>query len=172
MADLNNLRKKIDDIDHKILELLNNRAKTALIIGKAKQTKQLNIHSPEREREILNRLRETNPGPFPNDVLKLIYEEILSASLALQQPLKVAYLGPSATFTHLAARRQFGSSTKYMPESTIKAVFEAVFRGKSQYGVVPDARNITQSPVKNREEKGHQKNLFSSPGKGPVQRLA
>ena len=146
MSDLKKLRVKIDDIDHKILDLLNKRAEIALDVGKAKQTKNLSIHSPEREKEILNRLKKTNPGPFPTDALKLIYEEILSASLSLQQPLKVAYLGPSATFTHLAARRQFGSSTEYLPESTIKAVFEAVYRGRSQYGVVP-VENSTEGVV-------------------------
>lgn len=137
MSDLNDLRKKIDEIDLRILELLNKRAEIAIAIGKAKQNKNLNIHSPEREREILQRLTESNPGPFPNNVLKLLYEEILSASLSLQQPLTVAYLGPSATFTHLAASKKFGSSAEYLPESTIREVFEAVTRGKAQYGVVP-----------------------------------
>jgi len=137
MSDLNDLRKKIDEIDLRILELLNKRAKIAIDIGKAKQNRNLGIHSPEREREVLQRLMGKNPGPFPNNVLRLLYEEILSASLSLQQPLKVAYLGPSATFTHLAASRKFGSSAEYLPESTIREVFEAVTRGKAQYGVVP-----------------------------------
>lgn len=137
MSELNDLRKKIDEIDHRIVELLNDRAEIAIEIGKAKQSRNLSIHSPEREQEILNRLAKENPGPFPNKVIRLIYEEILSASLSLQQPLKVAYLGPSATFTHLAASRKFGSSADYVPESTIKSVFEAVMRGKAQYGVVP-----------------------------------
>lgn len=137
MSELDELRKKIDEIDFRILELLNKRAEIAIDIGKAKQNKKLSIHSPEREREILKRLAELNPGPFPDNVLKLLYEEILSASLSLQQPLKVAYLGPSATFTHLAASRKFGSSTEYLPESTIREVFESVTRGKAQYGVVP-----------------------------------
>jgi len=146
MSDLKKLRKKIDDIDLRILELLNKRAEIAIEIGRAKQDRKLNIYSPEREKEILRRLTEINPGPFPNNVLKLIYEEILSASLSLQQPLKVAYLGPSATFTHLAASRNFGSSAEYISESTIKEVFEAVTRGKAQYGVVP-IENSTEGVV-------------------------
>jgi len=146
MSELDRLREKIDDIDLKIVELLNKRTKIVLEVGKTKLDKRLKIHSPERERAILRRLREHNPGPFPNEPLKLIYEEIISASLALQQPLKVAYLGPSATFTHLAARRQFGSSTNYLPESTIKEVFEAVSRDKSVYGVVP-IENSTEGVV-------------------------
>lgn len=146
MADLDSLRKKIDEIDLKILDLLNKRTRVVLDIKKAKKDKRLNIHSPEREKRILERLTKLNPGPFPNDALKALYREILSASLSLQQPLKVAYLGPSATFTHLAARRQFGSSAEYIPESTIKAVFEAVARGKAQYGVVP-IENSTEGVV-------------------------
>ncbi|UCH45250.1 MAG: prephenate dehydratase, partial [Nitrospiraceae bacterium] len=82
-------------------------------------------------------LKEANQGPFPDYALQAVFDEIISASVFLQQPLKAAYLGPPATFTHLAARRQLGSSTKYIPESTIKAVFESVYRGKTQYGVVP-----------------------------------
>jgi chorismate mutase/prephenate dehydratase len=146
MSELDRLREKIDDIDLKIVELLNKRTEIVLKVGKTKQDKHLKIHSPERERAILRRIRENNPGPFPNETLKLIYEEIISASLALQQPLRVAYLGPSATFTHLAARRQFGSSTHYLPESTIKEVFEAVSRDKAVYGVVP-IENSTEGVV-------------------------
>ncbi|RJQ42748.1 MAG: prephenate dehydratase [Nitrospiraceae bacterium] len=137
MSELDELRKKIDEIDQRIVELLNRRAEIAIEIGKAKQDKNLSIHSPQREREIFQKLTEGNPGPFPNNVLRLIYEEIFSASLSLQQPLKVAYLGPSATFTHLSASRKFGSSAEYLPESTIKGVFEAVTGGKAQYGVIP-----------------------------------
>jgi chorismate mutase/prephenate dehydratase len=146
MSDLKELRKKIDDIDLRILELLNKRAGIAIEIGKAKQDKKLSIYSPEREKEILRRLAELNPGPFPAKAIKLIYEEILSASLSLQQPLKVAYLGPSATFTHLAASRNFGSSAEYISETTIREVFEAVTRDKAQYGVVP-VENSTEGVV-------------------------
>jgi chorismate mutase/prephenate dehydratase len=146
MSELDILRKKIDEIDIKIVELLNRRAEVALEVGKTKQDKRLKVHSPERERAILERLRDQNPGPFPSETLKLIYEEILSASVALQQPIKIAYLGPSATFTHLAARRKFGSSSEYLPESTIKEVFEAVFRNKVNYGVVP-VENSTEGVI-------------------------
>ena len=146
MSELDELRKKIDELDLKILELLNMRAEIALDVGKAKQDKHLKVHSPARERAVFERLTKNNPGPFPNEPLKLIYEEIMSASLALQQPLRISYFGPSATFTHLAARRQFGSSAEYMPESTIKEVFEAVYRDKTHYGVVP-IENSTEGVV-------------------------
>ncbi len=146
MPELSKLRNKIDELDQQIVKLLNMRAEVVLEIGKAKQNKQLKVHSPEREKSVLKRLQESNPGPFPNDTLKLIYKEIISASVALQQPLKIAYFGPSATYTHLAARRKFGSSSEYLPESTIKEVFEAVSRGKVNYGVVP-IENSTEGIV-------------------------
>ena len=143
---LTDLRKKIDTIDKKIIELLNERSNVVLDVGKAKQDKNLKIHSPERERAIFEKLKKQNPGPFPDEALKLIYEEIVSASIALQEPLKVAYFGPAATYTHLAARKQFGSSTVFMPSGTIKEVFEAVARGTVQYGVVP-VENSTEGVV-------------------------
>ena len=146
MAELDKLREGIDKIDSQVLRLLNKRTEIVLKIRKAKKQKHISPHSPEREREILERLSKANKGRFPNDVLKTIYREILSASLSLEQPLKVAYLGPSATFTHLAAKRNFGSSAEYLPESTIRDVFEAVVRGNARYGVVP-IENSTEGVV-------------------------
>jgi chorismate mutase/prephenate dehydratase len=146
MGKLNKLREEIDKYDAKILDLLNKRTKTVLKIKETKEAKQLRRHSPEREKQILERLKKLNKGPFPHNALKTIYREILSASLSLEQPLKVAYLGPSGTFTHLAAQRLFGSSVKYIPETTIRNIFEAVTRGDSQYGVVP-IENSTEGVV-------------------------
>jgi chorismate mutase/prephenate dehydratase len=146
MTKLEKLRTEIDKYDSCILNLLNKRTSVVLKIRKAKKDKHLSPHSPEREKEILARLSKINQGPFPNEVLKTIYKEILSSSLSLEQPLKVAYLGPAATFTHLAAQRQFGSATDYVPASTIKAVFEAVARGTVQYGVVP-IENSTEGVI-------------------------
>jgi chorismate mutase/prephenate dehydratase len=146
MSELNNMRKQIDKCDAKILELLNKRTNIVLKIKKTKEAKKLNRHSPERERQILEKIKKINKGPFPDNALKAIYKEILSASLSLEEPLKVAYLGPSATFTHLAAQRQFGSSAQYISETTIKDVFEAVTRGEAQYGVVP-IENSTEGVV-------------------------
>lgn len=146
MTKLEKLRLEIDKYDSWILNLLNKRTSVVLKIRKAKKDKHLSTHSPEREREILARLSKLNRGPFPNEALKTIYKEILSSSLSLEQPLKVAYLGPAATFTHLAAQRQFGSVTEYIPGSTIKAVFEAVARDNVQYGVVP-IENSTEGVI-------------------------
>jgi chorismate mutase/prephenate dehydratase len=146
MTKLDSLRKEIDRIDEQILDLLNERTLVVLRVRETKKDKSLSLHSPLREREILDRLTRLNKGPFPSEVLISIYREILSASLSLQQPLKVAYLGPTGTFTHLAAKRQFGHSTMYLPEGNIRAVFEAVSRGNAQYGVVP-IENSTEGVV-------------------------
>ncbi|MBC8414232.1 MAG: prephenate dehydratase [Nitrospira sp.] len=137
MSGLKKFRDKIDNIDSEILELLNKRTEVVLDVKKAKQTGQITVYSPAREREILKRLTASNRGPFPNETLKLIYREILSSSVSLQQPLAVSYLGPAATYTHLSAKRQFGASAIYQPESTIRDVFTAVSDGSAQYGVVP-----------------------------------
>lgn len=146
MAKIDKLRLEIDKADSKILEQLNKRTEVVLKIREAKKDKRLSPHSPAREKQILDRLTEQNKGPFPNSVLKSLYRDILSASLSLQEPLKVAYLGPAGTFTHLASKRQFGPSTQYMPESTIRAVFEAVTRSNAMYGVVP-IENSTEGVV-------------------------
>lgn len=146
MFELNKHRREIDKIDLEILGLLNKRTKIVLKIKKAKKDRHLSPHSPEREKEIFERLQRLNTGPFPDDALKTIYREIFSASLSLEEPLKVAYLGPPATFTHLAAKRQFGTSAEYLSEATIKAVFETVQSGDAQYGVVP-IENSTEGVV-------------------------
>jgi chorismate mutase/prephenate dehydratase len=137
MGELETLRKQIDGIDDEILELLNKRAGIVLDISHIKRNEQSVFYSPEREREILARLFSLNKGPFTNDTLKIIFREILSASLALEQPLRIACLGPLATFTHLAALRHFGSSSVIVPVESIKNVFEAVEIQNAEFGVVP-----------------------------------
>ncbi|OGW37345.1 MAG: chorismate mutase [Nitrospirae bacterium RBG_13_39_12] len=137
MKELEKLRKEVDEIDAEILNLLNRRANVVIDIAHIKRSKKAKFYSPEREREIMERLTALNKGPFPNDTLKVIYREILSASLSLEEPLKVACLGPLATFTHLAALRHFGSSALFVPVESIKGVFDSVEAGKAEYGVVP-----------------------------------
>lgn len=146
MSELDKLRSKIDEIDDEILRLLDKRAKTVLDIGGIKRNEQVKFYSPERERAILERLISNNKGPFPNDALKVIYREILSASLALEEPLKVSCLGPLATFSHLAALRHFGSSAAFIPVDSIKMVFENVDTGKATSGVVP-VENSTEGVI-------------------------
>lgn len=140
------LRQQIDAIDSRILELLNRRAEIVVQVGKEKAREKLSFHSPEREGEILDRLTRQNPGPFPLGGVKAVYREILSACLSLEQPLKVAYLGPKATFTHMACMRRFGLSTEYIPLRGIGEIFAEVEKGKVDYGVVP-VENSTEGVV-------------------------
>ncbi|RMG05613.1 MAG: prephenate dehydratase [Nitrospirae bacterium] len=137
MEELRKLREEIDRIDEEILGLLNRRAEVVLDVAEIKKKKDEKFYVPQREREIIERLQKLNRGPFPNDALRIIFREIISASLALEEPLKVACLGPLATFTHLAAQRHFGSFAKIIPVDSIKDVFEAVLEGTAQFGVVP-----------------------------------
>jgi chorismate mutase/prephenate dehydratase len=137
MKELDKLRRKIDKIDEEILDALNRRARVVLDVAKLKRGKKVKFYVPTREQEILDRLRRLNKGPFPNDALKPLFREIMSASLSLEEPMKVACLGPLATFTHLAAMRHFGSSFNFIPLNSIKAVFESVETKEAEYGVVP-----------------------------------
>lgn len=140
------LRSRIDAIDDNILKLLNERSQVVLEVGRLKSGKNLDFHVPGRERQIYERLLGQNPGPFPNDALKSIYREIISACLALESPMKVAFLGPKATFSHLATMQQFGLSAELVPQKSIPAVFEEVEKGKALYGVVP-VENSTEGVV-------------------------
>jgi len=140
--ELKRYREEIDRIDRTILELLIERSEYAKKIGEVKKRKGLQIHVPERERQIIEKLLELNKGRFPEKALVRIFREIISACLSLEQPLKVGYLGPVATFTHQAALEHFGISAKYIPLPTIKDVFEEVERGNIDYGVVPVENTI------------------------------
>src|SRR5512135_957377 len=131
---LRELRKRIDDIDDRILDILNERARIVVEVGNIKKAEKLDFHSPSREREILERLAARNKGPFPQNTLKAVYHEILSSSLSLERPLKVAYLGPRATFTHQASMQQFGLEAQYVAVENIKDVFNEVERGRADYG--------------------------------------
>lgn len=136
------LRKKIDNIDKKITELLNLRAKVTVDVAKVKQKSGTSIYSPEREREVLRRLASSNKGPLSKKSLESIYREIMSASLALEKPLKIAYMGPEASFSHLAALKRFGSQVEYVACSGIPDVFAEVEKENADYGVVPIENSI------------------------------
>ena len=141
-------RKEIDKIDDEIVRLLGERARHVIEIGKLKKATdaQALLHTPAREAEIMERLCKLNTGPFPNEALRAVYREIMSGSLALEGPLKVSYLGPRATFTHLACIRKFGSSAQYLPTTSITDVFNEVERGRADFGVVP-IENSTEGVV-------------------------
>lgn len=131
------LRRDIDEVDSQILALLNRRAELVLQVGKVKAAKNKDFYVPQREEEIQARLAASNPGPFPTGALRPVYREILSACLALERPLRVAYLGPPATFTHQACLKHFGASAAQAPARTIPDVFAEVEKGLADFGVVP-----------------------------------
>jgi chorismate mutase / prephenate dehydratase len=134
---LDELRNEIDAIDDQILDCLNRRAALVIEVGHFKAKKNQEFFVPSRERAIYDRLSTGNEGPFPNSGIRSVYREIISASLSLEHPLSVAYLGPKATFTQMAAIRQFGLSARLVPVKSVSAVFDEVLRGRAQYGVVP-----------------------------------
>jgi chorismate mutase / prephenate dehydratase len=140
------LRAAIDSVDRRLLDLLNERAELVLQVGKLKRDLNAPFYAPRREEELLRRLQEENAGPFPTSAIRPVWKEIISASLALETPLAVAYLGPQASFTHQACLRQFGFSARHLPVRTIAEVFAAVEKGKADYGVVP-VENTTEGIV-------------------------
>jgi chorismate mutase/prephenate dehydratase len=139
---IKNLRKKIDNIDQTITKLLNLRAKIILEVAKIKRKSGVSIYSPDREREVLRKIILKNRGPLSHIALEAIYREIMSSSLSLEKPLKIAYLGPEATFTHLAALKRFGSQVEYIACNSIGDVFLEVERDSADYGVVPIENSI------------------------------
>ncbi|MFC1703640.1 prephenate dehydratase [Candidatus Omnitrophota bacterium] len=143
---LSKLRKKIDKIDSKIVSLLNERAGTSLDIRRTKSKQKKTIYSPEREQQVLKRLSHINRGPLENSSLEAIYREVMSSSLSLEKPIRIAYLGPEATFTHLAALKRFGSQVDYRACNTITDVFLDVEKLNADYGVVP-IENSTEGAV-------------------------
>ncbi|MCM8819798.1 MAG: chorismate mutase, partial [Candidatus Omnitrophica bacterium] len=139
---LENLRKKIDEIDEKILKLLQERAKEVIKITSLKEKNKLEIYSPEREQNLLNRLKKLSKGPLTSEDIEIIFREILSVSRSLKKQLKIVYLGPEGTFTHLAAIKQFGKKVIYISADSINDVFEKVERNEADYGVVPIENTI------------------------------
>ena len=139
---LKTLRKKIDILDKKIIQLLNNRAKITLDVARVKKASNKSIYAPEREKEVLKKISSLTRGPLKGDALKAIYREIMSSSLALEKPLKIAYMGPEASFSNLAALKRFGSQVGFIACETISDVFLEVERGSADYGVVPIENSI------------------------------
>jgi chorismate mutase/prephenate dehydratase len=136
------LRAGIDQIDRKLVDLLNERGKLVLDIGELKRQSNSRIYAPSRETAVFQRVVEHNQGPLPPRALQSIFREIMSACIALEQPITVAYLGPQGTFTHLAARAKFGASVDYLPTRDIMGIFRSVATGAAELGVVPVENSI------------------------------
>lgn len=137
-ADLTSLRKRIDELDRRIVDLLNERAAVVVEIGHVKKRDgSAPIYAPDREKQVLQQVRAYNQGPLPDTCLTAIWRELMSGSFALERPLRIGYLGPMGSFSHLAARRQFGASVAYEGLEDIASVFDEVVRGNIDLGLVP-----------------------------------
>lgn len=136
-ATLRSLRSQIDKLDLQILKLVNTRAGLAAEIGRIKNDHGSEVFSPAREEEVFQNVLDSNKGPLSDETIRALFREIMSGSRALQKVLKVAYLGPDYSFSHLAAVERFGQSVEFIRVGSIAAVFEEVNRGHADFGVVP-----------------------------------
>ena len=109
---LEQLRRRLDELDAKLVELLSQRASIVVEVGDYKRAHGLPIYAPHREQEVIRRVLDLNEGPLPARTLEAIFRELMSGSFALERPQRVGYLGPAGSFSHLAAVRHFGSSVE------------------------------------------------------------
>jgi chorismate mutase / prephenate dehydratase len=135
--DLEILRKKIDKVDDKILELLNERGRFALEISRFKKRNSSGVYDPVREIEIERQIRKRNPGPLSDVSVISVFREIISSCRAIQESIKVSYLGPEGSYSHQAAFHEFGSSTELVPFLSFEEVIEEVQSKRSTFGIVP-----------------------------------
>lgn len=134
---LDDLRTQIDDTDRQLVELLNKRASIVARVGEVKQRDGVPIYAPHREAEVLKKAIELNKGPLPDRTIEGIYRELMSGSFAIEQPLRIGYLGPQGSFSHVASQAHFGSSVSFESVTDIESVFDEVRRGHVDYGLVP-----------------------------------
>ncbi len=139
--DLDKYRKEIDEIDNEILKLLNRRMIAVKTIGDLKNTTGTAIYRPEREREILDRLKSLNDGYLNNDAIDAIFQEVFAVSRNIELPENIAYLGPEGSFTHQVAQSRFGAMGRYIGLNSIEAVFTVLENKEAKYGVVPIENN-------------------------------
>jgi chorismate mutase/prephenate dehydratase len=157
------LREQIDEIDGEIAELISARARCAQEVAEVKKaglsdTASVLFYRPEREAQVLRKVMEQNKGPLSNEEIARLFREIMSACLALENPIKVAFFGPEGTFTHQAALKHFGQSAVALPFSAIDEVFREVEAGAVNYGVVP-VENSTEGVVNHTLDNFMQSNL-------------
>ncbi len=145
---LSELRDRIDAIDQQILELVNRRAECAIEVARTKQAEGEtgSFYRPDREAQVLRRIKELNPGPLGDDAAAHLFRELMSACLALEKPLEVAFLGPAGTFSQQATFKHFGHAVKDIPVPTIHEIFQSVETGHCQFGVVP-VENSTEGVI-------------------------
>jgi len=134
---LDELRNRIDAVDNQLVKLLNERARVVVDIGKFKNKTASPVYAPDREKEVLARIVETNKGPLPDKCLFAIWRELMSGSFVLERPLRIAYLGPGGSFSHTAAMLKFGQSVEYESVTDIKSIFEEVSKAHCDLGIAP-----------------------------------
>ena len=144
--ELERLRAAIDAVDRGLLGALNERARLVQEVGRIKQRRGTPVYEAARELRIVEALQRANSGPFPDAGLAPVFREIISATRSLEEPIDVAYFGPEGTFTHQAARQQFGAQARLVPVPTVRDVFAAVEGAKQPLGVVP-VENTTEGVV-------------------------
>jgi chorismate mutase/prephenate dehydratase len=145
--ELGPIREQIDRLDLELVELLNKRLSLAAEIGKVKRNAGGQIYVAEREDAVLRKVTSQNQGPIKHEALQAIYREIMSAAIALEKPLLIAYLGPEASNTHAAALKKFGASVDYHAMATVSDIFTAVEKGETDYAVIP-IENSTEGSVR------------------------
>ena len=147
---LDEIRKRINEVDGQIQSLISERARFAQQVGVAKGHLKgaVDYYRPEREAEVLRKVLERNDGPLRDEEMLRLFREIMSACLAQQEPLKVAFLGPEGTFTQTAVNKHFGHSVRPLPFHTIDEIFQEVESGVADFGVVP-IENSTEGSVNN-----------------------
>jgi len=138
---LNKYRREIDDLDNQILKLLNRRMVAVKTIGDLKNTTGTAIYRPEREREILDRLKSLNDGYLNDAAIEAIFQEVFAVSRNIELPENIAYLGPEGSFTHQVAQSRFGAMGRYIGLNSIEAVFAVLENREAKYGVVPIENN-------------------------------
>ncbi len=139
---LDEIRKDIDQVDEQLVQLLSRRTELAMEVGNTKRADGKPFFTPERERAVYEKLVAMNPGPLLPKQLKAIYREVISAAIAAEKPMSIAYWGPPGTFTNMAALQTFGSSAAMVAQDSISDVFLAVENGKADYGVVPVENSV------------------------------
>jgi len=137
MSSLDGLRENIDKIDGQLVELLNERARVVIEIGKLKSQAGSPVYAPDREKEVLEKIAGHNKGPLPDKCLKALWRELMSGSFVLERPLRIGYLGPAGSFSHTASILKFGQSADFEPLADIRGIFDEVTKGHCDLGIVP-----------------------------------
>jgi chorismate mutase/prephenate dehydratase len=134
---LEELRRRIDELDYQLVKLLNERARVVVEIGKLKNKTDKPVYAPDREKDVFARIIKANEGPLPDKCLTAIWRELMSGSFVLERPLRIGYLGPAGSFSHTAAMLKFGQSVEYEPLADISSIFDEVSKGHCDLGLAP-----------------------------------